>query len=148
MKRFIMLIIILLALVPCSSLYACTGFCISKGDTVLFGNNEDHIDPDSKVFYVPAEKGKYGKVYFGFDNPEGGMNEKGLVFDLFATEPNKVKPFIRHCVIAYSGFGMAAGSFNISVLINECFKISRRNINGICSYFLLQFILLAHHLTL
>jgi hypothetical protein len=94
MKRFIMLIIILLALVPGSSLYACTGFCISKGDTVLFGNNEDHIDPDSKVFYVPAEKGKYGGVYFGFDNPpfpQGGMNEKGLVFDMFAIDPNKVK---------------------------------------------------------
>ena len=94
MKRFIMLII-LLALVPSSSLYACTGFCISKGDTVLVGNNEDHNNPDSKVFYIPAEKGKYGRVYFGFDNsqggPQGGMNEKGLVFDAFATEPNKVK---------------------------------------------------------
>jgi hypothetical protein len=94
MKRFIMLIIILLALVPGSSLYACTGFCISKGDTVLVGNNEDHNDPDSKVWYVPAEKGKYGRVYFGFGdfNPQGGMNEKGLVFDGFATTPpNPVK---------------------------------------------------------
>ena len=69
MKRFIMLIIILLALVPGSSLYACTGFCISKGNTVLVGNNEDYMDPDTKVFYVPAEKDKYGGVYFGFDNP-------------------------------------------------------------------------------
>lgn len=96
MKKFIMLIIIMLALVPGSSLYACTGFCISKGDTVLVGNNEDHIDPDTKVFYVPAEKGKYGGVYFGFElpqgGPQGGMNEKGLVYDGFATTPpNPVK---------------------------------------------------------
>ena len=89
MKRFIMLIIILLALVPGSSLYACTGFCISKGDTVLVGNNEDYTDPNTKVFYVPAEKGKYGKVYFGFDNPQGGMNEKGLFWDAFSVRPLK-----------------------------------------------------------
>ncbi len=94
MQRFIMIVIILLTLVPGSSLYACTGFCISKGDTVLVGNNEDHNNPDTQVFYVPAEKGKYGGVYFGFDNdpfPQGGMNEKGLVFDMFATDRNKVK---------------------------------------------------------
>ncbi len=93
MKRFIMLIIILLSLVPGSSLYACTGFCISKGDTVLVGNNEDYNKPNTKVWYVPAEKGKYGRVYFGFDNffPQGGMNEKGLFFDGFASEPYRVK---------------------------------------------------------
>ena len=93
MKKFIMLIIILLVLVPGSYLYACTGFCISKGDTVLVGNNEDYNNPNTKVWYVPAEKGKYGRVYFGFDNffPQGGINEKGLVFDSFASEPYKVK---------------------------------------------------------
>ena len=67
MKRFLTLCIIVLALLPGSYLYACTGSCISKGDTVLFGNNEDWKDPDTKVWYVPAEKGKYGRVYFGFD---------------------------------------------------------------------------------
>ena len=92
MKRFLALSITLLVLLPGSYLYACTGFCVSKGDTVLFGNNEDWKDPDTKVWYVPAEKGKYGRVYFGFENfyPQGGMNEKGLVFDGFATQPNKV----------------------------------------------------------
>jgi len=93
MKRFLTLGIILLALLPGSYLYACTGFSISKGDLVLFGNNEDSINPNTKVWYVPAENGKYGRVYFGFDDfyPQGGMNEKGLVFDGFATSPNKVK---------------------------------------------------------
>ncbi len=93
MKRFLTLSIVLLVFLPGASLYACTGFCISKGDLVLVGNNEDWKDPDTKVWYVPAEKGKYGRVYFGFGNffPQGGMNEKGLAFDGFATDPNKVK---------------------------------------------------------
>ena len=93
MKKFLMLSIIVFALLPGASLYACTGFCISEGDLVLVGNNEDWMNPNTKVWYVPAEEGKYGRVYFGFDNfyPQGGMNEKGLVFDGFATGPNKVK---------------------------------------------------------
>jgi hypothetical protein len=93
MKRFLTLGIILLALLPGSYLCACTGFSISKGDLVMVGNNEDWKNPNTKVWYVPAEEGKYGRVYFGFDNfyPQGGMNEKGLVFDGFATAPNKVK---------------------------------------------------------
>ena len=87
---------ILIVLVVCllkSSIYACTGFCISQGDLVLVGNNEDWKNPFTKVWYVPAEDDTYGRVYFGFDNfaPQGGMNEKGLVFDGFATSPHKVK---------------------------------------------------------
>jgi hypothetical protein len=60
---------------------------------VLLGNNEDWKNPFTKVWYEPAEGGTYGRVYFGFDNfaPQGGMNEKGLVFDGFATESHKVK---------------------------------------------------------
>jgi hypothetical protein len=93
LKRFLTLSIIVFALLPASSLYACTGFCISQGDLVLVGNNEDWMNPNTKIWYVPAEKGKYGRVYFGFDDfyPQGGMNEKGLVFDGFATGPNEVK---------------------------------------------------------
>jgi hypothetical protein len=76
-----------------SCIFACTGFCVSQGDLVLVGNNEDWKNPFTKVWYEPARDGKYGRVYFGFDNfyPQGGMNEKGLVFDGFATGPHKVK---------------------------------------------------------
>ena len=78
---------------------ACTVFCASKGDVVLTGNNEDWKNPNTKIWFVPAEDGKYGGVYFGFDKPvirgswvsEGGMNEKGLFFDVTATEPVKVE---------------------------------------------------------
>jgi len=91
---------ILIVLAVClfeSSGYACTGFCVSQGDLVLVGNNEDWKNPLTKVWYVPAENGTYGRVYFGFDNfyPQGGMNEKGLFFDGFATESHKVKNSLR-----------------------------------------------------
>ena len=93
MKRSLFASIISFALLLGSSVYACTGFCVSQSDLVLVGNNEDWKNPNTKVWYAPAEKGKYGRVYFGFDNfyPQGGMNEKGLVFDGFATSPNKVR---------------------------------------------------------
>lgn len=92
MKRLLVLIVVGIILLE-SFAYACTGFCVSQGDIVLVGNNEDWKNPSTKVWYEPAEKGTYGRVYFGFDNfyPQGGMNEKGLVFDGFATSPHKVK---------------------------------------------------------
>jgi len=91
-KRSLIIIVAVIFLLE-SPAYACTGFCISEDDLVLVGNNEDWKNPFTKVWYEPAEKGKYGRVYFGFNNfaPQGGMNEKGLVFDGFATSPHKVK---------------------------------------------------------
>jgi penicillin V acylase-like amidase (Ntn superfamily) len=78
---------------------ACTVFYASKGDFVLVGNNEDWKNPNTKIWFVPAKDGKFGGVYFGFDTPvihgswvsQGGMNEKGLFFDVTATEHVKVE---------------------------------------------------------
>ncbi|MBU0753500.1 MAG: hypothetical protein KJ645_00065 [Planctomycetes bacterium] len=68
---------------------ACTAFVIYRSDQALAGNNEDFWNPNTKMWFVPAENGGYGRVYFGFDNffPQGGMNEAGLFFDGFATAP-------------------------------------------------------------
>lgn len=65
---------------------ACTIFTVSHGDTVLFGNNEDYTNPKTHYWVIPSEKGKYGGVYFGFDDfiPQGGVNEKGLSYDINA----------------------------------------------------------------
>jgi tetratricopeptide (TPR) repeat protein len=62
---------------------SCTIFTASFGDTVLFGNNEDYINPNTYYWVTPATSPFYGGVYFGFDNlfPQGGINEKGLAFD-------------------------------------------------------------------
>jgi hypothetical protein len=66
---------------------------MSDGERVLVGNNEDYNIPYTRVWFVPAENGQYGTVYFGYDNwsPQGGMNDQGLFFDFFATKPLEVK---------------------------------------------------------
>ena len=71
---------------------ACSAFLVADEDAVLFGNNEDYWNPLIKMWVVPGGDGDYGRVCFGYDNfyPQGGMNEKGLVFDGFATSSNPV----------------------------------------------------------
>jgi hypothetical protein len=66
---------------------------MSDGKNVLVGNNEDYRIPYTRVWFVPAENGQYGRVYFGYDNwsPQGGMNDQGLFYDGFATKPLEIK---------------------------------------------------------
>jgi len=66
--------------------FACTIFTVCHGDVVLFGNNKDYTNPKTYYWVIPAEEGKYGGVYFGFDDfiPQGGVNEKGLSYDINA----------------------------------------------------------------
>lgn len=60
--------------------------------TVWVGNNEDYFDPNTYIWTLPREKGKFGVVYFGFGNffAQGGINEAGLVFDGFAMESKAI----------------------------------------------------------
>jgi penicillin V acylase-like amidase (Ntn superfamily) len=68
---------------------ACTAFCAANDHTVLVGNNEDYFNPNTRLWFVPGNGKTAGRVYVGFDNmfPQGGMNERGLWFDGFATAP-------------------------------------------------------------
>jgi len=93
MKKSLIIAILLLIVLTSAPLIACTAFFASQGDKVLVGNNEDYINPITKIWFEPAEDKKYGRVYFGFDNfwPQGGMNEQGLFFDGFATRQKKIK---------------------------------------------------------
>ena len=65
----------------------CTAFLVCGNGEVLFGNNEDFWNPNVRIWFVPREEERLGRVYVGFDNgfPQGGMNEAGLAFDGFAT---------------------------------------------------------------
>ena len=65
----------------------CTAFLVSRDGQVLMGNNEDYWNPEVRIWFVTAKEGRFGRVYLGYDNlyPQGGMNEKGLAFDGFAT---------------------------------------------------------------
>ena len=71
----------------------------------LVGNNEDYKIPYTRVWFVPPENGKYGRVYFGYDNwsPQGGMNDQGLFFDFFAVK-NRIICFIFIWITALEGF--------------------------------------------
>jgi hypothetical protein len=73
----------------CASALPCTGFLVVGDGRVLFGNNEDFWNPETRVWFVPATGARHGVMYLGFDNgfPQGGMNDAGLAFDGFATSP-------------------------------------------------------------
>ena len=71
----------------------CSAFVVVGDGRILFANNEDFFDPDTYVWFVPAKDGRHGAMYLGYGNgfPQGGMNDAGLAFDGFATEPNPMK---------------------------------------------------------
>ena len=85
----ILTIVLLVVVLPfqVSSAAACTGVFASDEKTVLLGNNEDFFNVVTSIWILPPEKGKLGRIYFGFAGvaaiPMGGMNEKGLFFDYF-----------------------------------------------------------------
>jgi len=75
---------------------SCTIIYASDGEIALAGNNEDWNRPIGNIWFLPAEKGKFGRVYFGWRfsgdrYPQGGMNDQGLFFD-GATAENVVVP--------------------------------------------------------
>lgn len=74
---------------------SCTIVYASDDKVALAGNNEDYKDEITRIQFLPAEEGKLGRVYFGFDVvnfPQGGMNEKGLFFDAVALDRVVVVP--------------------------------------------------------
>ena len=94
MKRlgtFAAAIFVLAFLVPPA--FGCIMFTKTERGTVLVGNNEDSKYTETVVRFVPGEDGKYGAVYFGYSSlyPQGGMNEKGLVYDGMACDYKEVK---------------------------------------------------------
>jgi hypothetical protein len=74
-------------------IYACTAFMMSDGENVLVGNNEDSKIQYTRVWFIPAENGRFGRVYFGYDDwsPQGGMNDQGLFFDYFSVPKLEIK---------------------------------------------------------
>lgn len=90
--KYLFVIFIVQIFLISNVMFPCTVFFASNGCIVLGGNNEDGSNPNTKVWFLPPEDGKYGRVYFGYDNfvPQGGMNDQGLFFDFTATPPLEV----------------------------------------------------------
>lgn len=94
MKQRTLLMAVGLAVLSGAPAPACTAICAAAKGKVLVGNNEDFGNPRSRIRFIPAEKGKYGRVLVGFDDghAQGGMNEKGLIFDGFSTPRVELAP--------------------------------------------------------
>src|SRR5512143_2617171 len=68
---------------------SCTVFYAASGDLALAGNNEDSYGPLTRAWFISASEGRYGRVYFGYDDllPQGGLNDQGLFFDGLSVPP-------------------------------------------------------------
>jgi hypothetical protein len=73
-----------------TSIWPCTIVSGTGANGVVWaGNNEDeYFDFETYLNVLPPDKGKFGAIFFSYDGPanfpQGGMNEKGLFFDLNA----------------------------------------------------------------
>lgn len=76
-----------------SKLSGCTAIYVKNGRQLLVGNNEDGCNPETKIWTIPSQNGKYGRLYFGFSDLscQGGINEMGLWFDAFGLPYETVK---------------------------------------------------------
>ncbi len=65
MKAFLRLACIALLSGPA---LPCSAFLVVGAGVVLFGNNEDYWDPETRVWFVPATETRHGAMYLGYDN--------------------------------------------------------------------------------
>jgi hypothetical protein len=101
---------------------ACTIFTISDEDTVFFGNNEDYSNPNTYYWVDTPGDGKYGGVYFGFDNfwPQGGINEKGLAFDINSLPEAPLNPHPEHPYFNdYEGYSILRNCATVEEVIEH-----------------------------
>jgi hypothetical protein len=92
MKPCLLLTICVLVSISNHPAAACTGIAVNDGKRVLVGNNEDWFNMRTKVWFIQPLNDRYGCVFFGFDNlsPQGGMNQKGLFFDVYALREKEI----------------------------------------------------------
>lgn len=64
---------------------SCSMYKITMHGKTFVGNNEDGWRANTRIWTENGKTGEYGAMYVGYDDlyPQGGMNEKGLVFDGF-----------------------------------------------------------------
>ncbi len=85
-------LLIVLALFRVEFAHSCSMYKITINGKTIVGNNEDSWGRDAKIWFEPGTNGKFSVVCVGYarkqPNPDGAMNEYGLVFDAF-TMPHK-----------------------------------------------------------
>ncbi len=80
-----LIICLLLGLFPTPA-RSCTVFSAAQDDVVLGAANKDWDNLETCALFIAPSEGKYGRVYFGYQIPEGfqnagGMNDQGLWYD-------------------------------------------------------------------
>jgi Acyl-coenzyme A:6-aminopenicillanic acid acyl-transferase len=80
MKKIILIILII---AQANNLKGCTLFWSAQDDKILCAKNMDWPNKDTRMLFIPASEGKYGRMYFGIESGYGftntsGMNEMGL----------------------------------------------------------------------
>lgn len=82
-KTLTYIVLLLAVLMPSGSPDACTIFHMCKNGAIVGGANEDWKDPNTRMWFYPADSSRHGWVKFGFDSgfPQAGMNEYGLYWD-------------------------------------------------------------------
>ncbi len=97
MKRILLITILQLC---CLSLFSqkqtpsgCSVITISKDGSVFFGGNDDFINPDQWYFVEKGDSSKFGVIWVGKpDDPQQGVNEKGLAYDANGLPRFEVNP--------------------------------------------------------
>jgi hypothetical protein len=71
----------------------CSVITISKDSIVFFGGNDDFINPDQYYWVEPGDSSRYGVIWIGKpDDPQQGVNEKGLAYDANGLPRFEVNP--------------------------------------------------------
>jgi hypothetical protein len=83
MKIKLFILFILLSYFQAST---CSMYKITLFGKTFVGNNEDGWYPNARIWFEKGKKSEYGIAFLGEDSkyPQGGMNEKGLIFDGFS----------------------------------------------------------------
>jgi len=87
------IVLLFCSMLMSNTVSACT-FCMATlNGTTFFGSNEDNDKADTNIWFLPAEEGKFGRVYLGYNDgfTQGGMNDKGLCFDGASTPKSNLK---------------------------------------------------------
>ncbi len=62
MKKIMIITFTFLSSLMSHQLSACTVFYAAKGNVVLAGNNEDFLNAEAYIQFLPAEAGKHGRI--------------------------------------------------------------------------------------
>jgi len=79
----------------------CSVITISKGENVFFAGNDDYINSDSYYWVQSGDSSGYGVIWIGTpDNPQQGVNEKGLAYDANGLPRFEVNPHTERIPVA------------------------------------------------